>query len=35
MFPALDNTINLHLIETRSFNSGVVLLRYQRADQAQ
>jgi dihydrofolate reductase len=29
MFPALDNKINLRLIETRTFNSGVVLLRYQ------
>ncbi len=29
MFPALDNKINLRLIETRKFGSGVVLLRYQ------
>ena len=29
MFPSLDNKINLRLIETRTFNSGVVLLRYQ------
>jgi dihydrofolate reductase len=28
MFPSLDNKINLRLIETRTFNSGVVLLRY-------
>jgi len=33
MFPALDKIINLRLIETRRFGSGVVLLRYQRADQ--
>jgi dihydrofolate reductase len=30
MFPALDKIINLKLIETRRFGSGVVLLRYQR-----
>ena len=35
MFPALDNKIDLRLVETRTFNSGVVLLRYERADQAQ
>ncbi|HYT78532.1 MAG TPA: dihydrofolate reductase family protein [Actinomycetota bacterium] len=29
-FPALDNTINLRLVETRTFGSGVVYLRYQR-----
>jgi dihydrofolate reductase len=29
MFPSLDDPINLRLIETRTFNSGVVLLRYQ------
>jgi dihydrofolate reductase len=29
MFPSLDNKINLRLLETRTFNSGVVLLRYQ------
>jgi dihydrofolate reductase len=28
MFPALDSKINLRLIETHTFNSGVVLLRY-------
>ncbi len=28
MFPALDNKINLRLVETRTFGSGVVLLRY-------
>jgi dihydrofolate reductase len=28
-FPALDNRINLRLIETRTFGSGVVYLRYQ------
>lgn len=33
MFPALDKLIGLRLIETRQFGSGVVLLRYQRADQ--
>jgi dihydrofolate reductase len=32
MFPALDRMMNLRLIETRRFGSGVVLLRYQRAD---
>jgi dihydrofolate reductase len=29
MFPALDSKINLRLLETRTFNSGVILLRYQ------
>ena len=29
MFPALDNKINLRLVGTRQFGSGVVLLRYQ------
>jgi dihydrofolate reductase len=33
MFPALDKLINLRLIETRRFGSGVVLLRYERTDQ--
>jgi len=33
--PALDNTINLRLVETRTFGSGVVYLRYQRADERQ
>jgi len=35
MFPSLHNTINLRLVESRTFNSGVILLRYERADQAQ
>ena len=29
-FPALDNAISLQLVETRTFGSGVVYLRYQR-----
>ncbi len=29
MFPASDDRINLRLVETRAFDSGVVLLRYQ------
>ena len=29
MFPTLDNKINLRLVETCQFGSGVVLLRYQ------
>ena len=29
MFPTLGDTINLRLVETRTFSSGVVLLRYQ------
>jgi dihydrofolate reductase len=29
-FPALDNAISLRLVETRTFGSGVVYLRYQR-----
>jgi dihydrofolate reductase len=35
LFPTADNSdnrVNLHLTETRSFGSGVVLLRYQRPD---
>ncbi|MFO7322660.1 MAG: dihydrofolate reductase family protein [Chloroflexota bacterium] len=32
MFPELQNRTNLRLIETRSFGSGVVYLRYQRAN---
>lgn len=32
MFPALDKTLNLRLVETHRFKSGVVQLRYQRAD---
>ena len=35
MFPSLDNRIDLRLAETRRFSSGVVLLRYERADQGQ
>lgn len=35
MFPTLDNMINLWLVETRTFGSGVVYLRYQRADEGQ
>jgi dihydrofolate reductase len=35
MFPALDDKINLRLVETRTFGSGVVYLRYQRADERQ
>jgi dihydrofolate reductase len=34
MFRALDK-INLRLVETRTFDSGVVLLRYRRADEGQ
>jgi len=29
MFPSLSNKISLQLVETRTFNSGVVLLHYQ------
>jgi dihydrofolate reductase len=32
-FPALDDRITLRLIETHTFGSGVVYLRYQRADE--
>ena len=32
-FPASDKGIRLQLAETRTFGSGVVLLRYQRADE--
>ena len=32
MFPHLQDRINLQMVETRAFGSGVVLLRYQRAD---
>ena len=35
MFQALDDRINLRLVETRTFGSGVVLLRYQRLDTGQ
>jgi dihydrofolate reductase len=31
-FPALDDRINLELVETRTFGSRVVYLRYRRAD---
>jgi dihydrofolate reductase len=31
-FPALDNPITLRLVETRTFGSGVVYLRYQAID---
>lgn len=34
-FPFLDNPIKLRLVETRTFGSGVVFLRYQRADAGQ
>lgn len=34
-FPALDSTIDLSLVETRTFGCGVVYLRYQRADEGQ
>ena len=30
-FPVLDGKINLSLVETHRFNTGVILLRYQRA----
>jgi dihydrofolate reductase len=32
-FPALDDRINLQLVETRTFGSRVVYVRYQRMDQ--
>ena len=35
MFPASDNTLNMRLVETRTFDSGVVFLSYQRADEGQ
>jgi dihydrofolate reductase len=35
MFPALADRINLRLVETRPFASGVVLLRYQRVEHAE
>ena len=35
MFRQLHDKINLQLVETRTFGSGVVLLRYQRADERQ
>jgi dihydrofolate reductase len=33
MFQASDDRINLRLVETRTFHSGVVMLRYERTDQ--
>lgn len=35
MFPALGDKINLRLVETRTFGSGVVYLHYQHADAGQ
>jgi dihydrofolate reductase len=35
MFARLHDKINLRLVETRTFGSGVVLLRYQHADERQ
>jgi len=35
MFHQLHDRINLQLVETRTFGSGVVLLRYQHADERQ
>ena len=35
MFRALDDKINLRLVETHPFGSGVVFLRYRQADQGQ
>ncbi|MBE7556277.1 MAG: dihydrofolate reductase family protein [Anaerolineales bacterium] len=34
-FPALDEKINLRLVETHTFGSGVVYLRYQSTDKGQ
>ena len=34
-FPAMDSPINLRLVETHPFRSGVVYLRYQRVDEGQ
>jgi len=34
-FPPLETPINLRLVETRTFGSGVVYLRYQRLDEGQ
>ena len=31
MFPVLEDKINLRLVETHTFSSGVVLLHYQQA----
>jgi dihydrofolate reductase len=33
LFPSLDSKIKLRLLDTRTFGNGVVLLRYQRADE--
>ena len=33
LFPALDDPLNLRLVETRPFQSGVVYLRYQVSDE--
>jgi dihydrofolate reductase len=33
-FPPLDHQLNLRLVETRTFHSGVVYLAYQRADES-
>jgi dihydrofolate reductase len=35
MFGHLQDKINLQFVETRTFGSGVVLLRYERADESQ
>jgi dihydrofolate reductase len=35
MFRPLEDRINLQLVDTHTFGSGVVLLRYQRADARQ
>jgi dihydrofolate reductase len=35
MFRALDDKINLRLVETRTFGSGAVLLRYRQTDKEQ
>jgi dihydrofolate reductase len=35
MFRPLHDRIDLHLVETRSFNHGVILLKYQRVDVGQ
>jgi dihydrofolate reductase len=33
MFPILDEPVPLRLVETTTFGNGVVLLRYERADE--
>jgi hypothetical protein len=35
MFPALGDMINLRLVETHRFGSGVIYLCYQRGDEGQ